>query len=148
MRKFGVAQDERGEVDGQESGAVRHGACRVRGHGDGKYGDRVEAGGGQRQVFQAVRPDPAHRDPDGGADQQFQGDLADQLIPVIDWSAAENATTRITTGASLKPDSASRTPVTRLGSETFLSTENTAAASVEDTTAPMISDCRHSRPTR
>lgn len=61
--------------------------------------------------------------------------------------AVEKATTRITTGASLKPDSASRTPVTRDGSGTLRSTEKTAAASVEDTTAPMMSACRHSRPT-
>lgn len=60
----------------------------------------------------------------------------------------EKATTRITTGASLKPDSASRTPVMRDGSGTLRRTEKTAAASVDDTTAPMISDCRHSRPTR
>ena len=67
------------------------------------------------------------------------------------WSTgpmAENATTRMTTGASLNPDSASRAPVTRLGSGTLRSTEKTAAASVEETTAPMISACRHSRPTR
>ena len=61
---------------------------------------------------------------------------------------AENATTRITTGASLKPDSASSTPVSRDGSGTLRRTEKTAAASVEETTAPMISACRQSRPTR
>lgn len=60
----------------------------------------------------------------------------------------EKATTRMTTGASLKPDSASSTPVTRAGSGTLRSTEKTAAASVDETTAPMISDCRQSRPTR
>ena len=54
----------------------------------------------------------------------------------------------MTTGASLKPDSASRTPVTRVGSGTLRRTEKTAAASVEETTAPMISACRQSRPTR
>ena len=48
-------------------------------------------------------------------------------------------TTRITTGASLKPDSASSIPVTRRGSGTRRSTENTAAASVEDSTAPTSS---------
>ena len=61
---------------------------------------------------------------------------------------AEKATTRITTGASLNPDSASSTPVSRLGSGTLRSTEKTAAASVEETTAPMISEICQSRPTR
>lgn len=60
----------------------------------------------------------------------------------------DSATTMITTGASLKPDSASSAPVTLDGSGIFLSTEKTAAASVEETTAPMISACRQSRPTR
>lgn len=54
----------------------------------------------------------------------------------------------MTTGASLKPDSASRVPVTREGSGILRRTEKTAAASVEDTTAPMMSACRHSSPTR
>ncbi len=60
----------------------------------------------------------------------------------------ESATTMMTTGASLKPDSASRTPVIRGGSGTLRSTEKTAAASVEETTAPMMSAWRQSRPTR
>ncbi len=61
--------------------------------------------------------------------------------------AVEKATTRMTTGASLNPDSASSVPVTRAGRGIRRSTEKTAAASVEDTTAPMMSACRHSRPT-
>lgn len=62
--------------------------------------------------------------------------------------AVENATTRMTTGASLKPDSASRMPVTRAGRGIFRRTEKTAAASVDETTAPMMSAWRHSRPIR
>ncbi len=62
--------------------------------------------------------------------------------------AVEKATTRMTTGASLKPDSASSVPVIRLGSGIRRSTEKTAAASVEETTAPMMSACRHSSPVR
>ena len=62
--------------------------------------------------------------------------------------AVEKATTRMTTGASLKPDSASSMPVSRAGRGTLRSTEKTAAASVEETTAPMMSACRHSSPTR
>ncbi len=49
---------------------------------------------------------------------------------------ALNNSTRMTAGASLKPDSASRSPPSRLGSGTTRSTENTAAASVLDTMAP------------
>ena len=52
-------------------------------------------------------------------------------------------TTSSTTGASLKPDSASSIPVTRRGSGTRRSTEKTAAASVEDSTAPMSSAIVH-----
>ena len=44
--------------------------------------------------------------------------------------------TRTTVGASLRPDSASSAPVSRFGSGTTRSTENTAAASVGDVTAP------------
>lgn len=62
--------------------------------------------------------------------------------------AVEKATTRMTTGASLKPDSASRMPVTRAGRGIFRRTEKTAAASVEDTTAPTMRACRQSRSIR
>ena len=43
----------------------------------------------------------------------------------------------MTAGASLKPDSASSSPASRGGSGTRRSTENTAAESVGDSTAPM-----------
>ncbi len=55
-----------------------------------------------------------------------------------DWAAEgsalrdASAVTRMTTGASLKPDSASSIPVIRWGSGTRRRTEKTAAASVED----------------
>ena len=45
----------------------------------------------------------------------------------------------MTAGASLNPDSASSRPATRLGKGTTRSTENTAAASVEETMAPSSS---------
>ena len=45
----------------------------------------------------------------------------------------------MTAGASLNPDSASSSPATRRGRGTTRSTENTAAASVTDTTAPSSS---------
>ena len=49
---------------------------------------------------------------------------------------ALNSSTRMTAGASLKPDSASSSPPSRRGSGTTRITENTAAASVLDTMAP------------
>ena len=45
----------------------------------------------------------------------------------------------MTAGASLNPDSASSRPATRRGKGTTRSTENTAAASVDDTMAPSSS---------
>jgi hypothetical protein len=63
-------------------------------------------------------------------------------------AAAENASTRITAGASLKPDSASRVPLSRFGSPMPRSTEKTAAASVEATTAPMVRESCQSKPSR
>ncbi|GAA3058963.1 hypothetical protein GCM10020000_47300 [Streptomyces olivoverticillatus] len=84
VRQLGVAEDQRGEIDGQEAGAVRERAARV-GHGrDGHHGDRVEAGGGQRHVPQPVRAQQADGEADGGADGQLQGDLAEQQVPVVD----------------------------------------------------------------
>ncbi len=47
-----------------------------------------------------------------------------------------NMSTKITAGASLKPDSASSRPATRRGRGRTRRTENTAAASVEETMAP------------
>ena len=49
----------------------------------------------------------------------------------------------MTTGASLKPASASSMPERRLGSGTLRSTAKTAAASVEVTMAPMSSEIVH-----
>ena len=50
-----------------------------------------------------------------------------------------NMSTRMTAGASLKPDSASSRPASRRGNGSTRSTENTAAASVEETMAPSSS---------
>ncbi len=54
----------------------------------------------------------------------------------------------MTAGASLNPDSASSSPATRLGRGTTRSTENTAAASVEDTMAPRSRASCQSIPSR
>jgi hypothetical protein len=60
----------------------------------------------------------------------------------------ERATTRITIGASLNPDSASRTPTRRGRTRINRSTENTAAASVEDTIAASRNETCHDRSSR
>ena len=54
-------------------------------------------------------------------------------------ACSDSATTRITTGASLNPDSASSVPLSRRGRLTRRSTEKTAAASVGVRTAPTSS---------
>ena len=67
------------------------------------------------------------------------------------WSAAaplEISVTSTTVGASLKPDSASRAPVIRRGSGTTRITENTAAASVGEVTAPRRTASSHGMPSR
>ena len=72
-------------------------------------------------------------------------------VPINDgactWNGVSlNTITRMTVGASLKPDSASSRPAMRRGSGSARSTANTAAASVEDTTAPISSDTCQSKP--
>ncbi len=62
------------------------GAGGVRDDGDGHDGDRVEAGGGQGDVPQPVGAEEADRDADGRADGEFQGDLAEEHVPVVDRS--------------------------------------------------------------
>ena len=56
--------------------------------------------------------------------------------------------TSTTVGASLRPDSASSDPISRLGSGTRRSTENTAAASVGEVTAPSRTATSHLIPNR
>ena len=71
--------------------------------------------------------------------------------PSAPWSAnapVETSVTSTTVGASLRPDSASSTPWIRLGSGTTRSTENTAAASVGDVTAPSRIASSQGRPRR
>ena len=51
-------------------------------------------------------------------------------------------------GASLSPDSASSAPVSRLGSGTTRSTENTAAASVGEMIAPSSTAVSQGSPSR
>ena len=60
----------------------------------------------------------------------------------------EISVTRTTVGASLRPDSASSAPTSRCGSGTTRSTENTAAASVGEQTAPSRTASSQGRPSR
>ena len=60
-------------------------------------------------------------------------------------SAAASSSTASTTGASFIPDSSSSAPASRRDTPTPRSTLNTAAASVEDSTAPHRNAVRHSR---
>ena len=73
------------------------------------------------------------------------------LAPSRPWSSkapVEIRVTSTTVGASLRPDSASSAPVSRRGSGTTRSTENTAAASVGEVTAPSSTASSHGRPRR
>ena len=65
--------------------------------------------------------------------------------PSSDTAPVEIRVTRTTTGASLRPDSASSVPVSRRGSGTTRSTENTAAASVAEMLAPSSTAISHGR---
>ena len=56
--------------------------------------------------------------------------------PALPTAPVEMTPTSTTVGASLRPDSASSAPVSRLGSGTTRRTENTAAASVGEQIAP------------
>jgi hypothetical protein len=58
----------------------------------------------------------------------------------------DTSVTSTTVGASLSPDSASNEPVSLLGSGTTRSTENTAAASVGEVTAPSSTASSHGSP--
>ena len=69
---------------------------------------------------------------------------APPLTAVLHMGAVSD-TTAMTTGASLKPDSASSRLVSRRGRGTLRSTEKTAAASVELRTAPTSSAETQSR---
>ena len=103
----------------------------------------------------------AGTDRDAGSDSRAQHERAHRPIasptaaPTSSWNSRSNApcgrtsrrsivpvnvTTRITVGASLNPDSASSSPATRRGSGSDRSTEKTAAASVDATTAPSSND--------
>jgi hypothetical protein len=61
-------------------------------------------------------------------------------------SSEASRTTAITTGASFEPDSSSSIPASRGETPTPRSTLNTAAASVEASTAPHRNAARQSRP--
>ena len=69
-------------------------------------------------------------------------------MPLLAAAPVEMTPTSTTVGASLSPDSASSTPVRRLGRGTTRSTEKTAAASVGEQTAPSRMASSHGSPRR
>ncbi len=72
-------------------------------------------------------------------------------VPSSPWSShapLEIRVTRTTVGASFSPDSDSSVPINRRGSGTTRSTENTAAASVGDVTAPSSTASSQGMPSR
>ncbi len=83
MRQLGVAEDHRGDVDGEEAGAVQQRAAGVGEHGEGQHRDRVEAGGRQGDALDAVRAELADREADRQADRQLGEDRADQDVPRV-----------------------------------------------------------------
>ena len=90
------------------------------------------------------------RSPTSHADAQLVDDDARRSRARRGPSAAPVLTsvTSRTVGASLRPDSASRAPVRPRGSGTRRSTENTAAASVGEVTAPSSTASCQSSPNR
>ncbi len=71
--------------------------------------------------------------------------------PSSPWSShapLEIMVTRTTVGASFSPDSDSSVPMSRRGRGTTRSTENTAAASVGDVTAPSSTASSQGMPSR
>ncbi len=60
----------------------------------------------------------------------------------------DTSVTSTTVGASFSPDSASRVPVSLRGNGTTRSTENTAAASVGEVSAPSSTESSHESPSR
>ncbi len=67
-------------------------------------------------------------------------------IPCSPSASLEISVTRTTVGASLSPDSASRAPDSRFLMGAARSTENTAAASVGEVTAPSRKASSHGSP--
>ena len=136
------------EVRREEAGDVQGRAHGIREHGERDDADGEEGGGRPGDAAQQLAAEPAHgatddarrrraRPPRAGASSHH----GSAVPPGTPWAA--KATTRMTTGASLKPDSASSIPDSRLGSGTLRSTAKTAAASVEVTMAPMSSEIVH-----
>ena len=71
-----------------------------------------------------------------------------KAMPCSPIASLEISVTRTTVGASLRPDSASSAPDSRFLIGATRSTENTAAASVGDVTAPSSQASSHGSPSR
>ena len=125
-----------GDVRREEARAVQRVRRAVREDDQGDDADREEAGRRQATRRSSLRPEPADGEPDRhAADQLEHREQHEQPPRVRRRRRGRSVGERddgMTTGASLKPDSASSSPASRRGSGTRRSTEKTAAASVED----------------
>ena len=150
VRQLAVAEHQRGRVDGGEPGGVQG---RRTGVGEDRQASAPRSGTGpttaarpgasprrRRSRPRARRPRrrPARR-PRCRRSRARRGPAPRRC---------STSDTSRTVGASLSPDSASSAPVRRSGSGTRRSTENTAAASVGDVTAPSSTASCQSRPNR
>ena len=131
-----VAEHERREVRREEAGDVQGRADGIREHGERDDADREEGGRRARPRGAAPGRRASPRRPRRARHRRARPPACrssthhgSAVPPGTPWAA--KATTRMTTGASLKPDSASSIPESRLGSGTLRSTAKTAAASVE-----------------
>ena len=144
-----VAEHQRRDVDGGEAGAVHGRGRAVREEGEGEHRERVEAGRRERRAAHHPGAAEAGGEPDRDADHQLVDDDAEHREdPCSAAAPVEIRVTSTTVGASFSPDSASSAPVSRLGSGTTRSTENTAAASVGEVTAPSSTASSHGSPSR
>ena len=122
VRQLGVAEHQRGEVDGREPARVDGGRRAVRQHREREDDERVEAGRRQGEPAQqrAPQPKPSARPMAAPTDQleHDQPDARPNAAVGLRWLPALIATTSTTIGASLRPDSASSVPRDRFRSGT------------------------------
>ncbi|MGY2700827.1 hypothetical protein ACVW2K_000411 [Nocardioides sp. HB32] len=108
-------------------------------------GYRPEEGSAARRMTQAP-PNPAARPNPVPTTSSYPTIPSTASTPCSCAAPDDTSVTSTTVGASLRPDSASSVPVSRRGSGTTRSTENTAAASVGEVTAPSSTASCHGSP--
>ena len=107
-----------------------------RGGRQGEHGDGVEPGRRQGHPTQEHRPGPPDGEPDHGTDRELEGRLAEQLPPGLRRCAGRlrgEGDDRDHGGRVVEPGLRLQQADEPLGSGTRRSTENTAAASVDET---------------